>query len=484
MQRRRLDLIRSRLSRVPGRKVPPATPRVTRKRRVPRREIEARRQRMLRIGVGIAAAAIVAVLGGAVLYENVIKPNQSLASVGSHTITRQEYWKSRAYDLYEQAQQYQQLAQFVPPEQQGQYLGLAQQSLELLPKVWGSTDVDPTSLQKMIDNQTYMQGLPSLGLSLTPEEIETFALNRFAPPDAPLIGDTPTPTLTAERADMATSTAAAGLATPVSPVVASPSAATPAASTPVATPIAGLAATPVEATLTVPATPGPAEARATAEAGFDQFGKDFFNLAHMSREDYEQLIAAPALARQKVQDALADSIGQSAPQVRAAHILVPTREAAEAARERVTTGGEDFGAVAREVSTDTSTAQNGGELGWFTRQEMVAPFADAAFSLQPGEISEPVQSEYGWHIIHVEDANPNRSLTDEQISRLKQASVDQWLSEQRAALHVSSTLPPSPTPGVEQFQPPAGAPTPPIATPVEALQGPAPVSQPSGTPVG
>ncbi len=215
MQRRRFDEIRNRLSRSQGRSVPPTTPRAARKRRVPRREIEARRQRMVRIGVGIAAALVVAALGGGILYENVIKPNQVLATVGSHSINRQEYWRVRANDLYEQAQQYQQLAQFVPPEQQGQYLGLAQQSLQLLPKVWGSTDVDPTTLQGIIDDQTYLQGLPSLGLSLTPEEVETFALNRFAPPDAPLIERSPTPTFTAERAEMATSTAAAGLATPL-----------------------------------------------------------------------------------------------------------------------------------------------------------------------------------------------------------------------------------------------------------------------------
>src|SRR3954453_15700512 len=149
MQRRPLDVIRSRLSRVPGRSVPPTPPRVTRKRRVPRREIEARRQRMVRIGVGIPAALIVAVLGCRILYENVIKPNQVLASVGSHSINRQEYWKVRANDLYEQAQQYQQIAQFVPPEQQGQFVGFAQQALLLLPKVWGSTHFNPTTLQEI-----------------------------------------------------------------------------------------------------------------------------------------------------------------------------------------------------------------------------------------------------------------------------------------------------------------------------------------------
>ncbi len=123
-------------------------------------------------------------------------------------------------------------------------------------------------------------------------------------------------------------------------------------------------------------------------------------------------MAAPALARQKVGDALAATVGQSAPQVRAAHILLPTREAAEAARARVTEGGEDFATVARELSTDESTAANGGELGWFTREEMVAPFAEAAFAMEPGAISEPVETEFGWHVIQVEERDPDRPLTD------------------------------------------------------------------------
>src|SRR5262245_27525110 len=121
MQRRRVDLIRARINRGLGRSSSRTPPRVTRKRRVPRREIEARRQRLVRAGVSVAAALTLTVLGGGVLYENVYKPNQALATVGSYTITRQEYWKSRANDLYEQGQQYQELAQFVPPEQQGQY---------------------------------------------------------------------------------------------------------------------------------------------------------------------------------------------------------------------------------------------------------------------------------------------------------------------------------------------------------------------------
>jgi peptidyl-prolyl cis-trans isomerase C len=83
----------------------------------------------------------------------------------------------------------------------------------------------------------------------------------------------------------------------------------------------------------------------------------------------------------------------------------------------VTGGGEDFAAVAREISTDVGTAPNGGDLGWFTREEMVAPFAEAAFALEPGTISEPIETEFGWHVIRVAESDPDRPLTDLQINQ-------------------------------------------------------------------
>jgi hypothetical protein len=437
---------------------------------------------MVRWGVAAAGLLALIVLGGGLIYEYVVKPNQTLATVGAVSISRQDYWKSRAIDLYEQALQFQDFAQFVGPDQQGQYLALAEQSLAQLPAVWGSTDVDPASLEKMIDGQIFLQGMDDLGLEMSEDEIRTFALNRFSPPGAPLIAPSPTATLTAERAAMATSTAAALFATPLaSPVAATPVSTTPVAGAPgTASPIPGTpAATPLEGAPTAPAaTPNPQEARATAEAGFAQFADQVFPVAHLSQEEYERLVAAPALARQKVSAALAATVGQSAPQVRAAHILLPTREEAEAARARVTEGGEDFATVARELSTDEGTAANGGALGWFTREEMVAPFAAAVFALEPGAISEPVETEFGWHVIQVAERDQERPLTDLQINRLQQAAEERWLEEQRAGLGVISTLPPTPTPFAPDFEPPVGAPPLPVPTPLPSPAS--PVATPGG----
>ena len=87
------------------------------------------------------------------------------------------------------------------------------------------------------------------------------------------------------------------------------------------------------------------------------------------------------------------------PEVHARHILVPTEEEAKAALARIK-AGEDFAKVATELSKDP--AGDGGDLGWFTKDRMVPEFAEAAFKLEPGQVSDPVKSQFGWHIIKVE----------------------------------------------------------------------------------
>lgn len=113
---------------------------------------------------------------------------------------------------------------------------------------------------------------------------------------------------------------------------------------------------------------------------------------------------------------LQEAFAEQAPgqRVRARHILLSypqdadeaamdsVRELAEELQERVT-GDGDFAALARQHSEDPGSARQGGDLGWFERGRMVQPFEDAAFSLQPGEVSDVVETPFGLHIIKVEE---------------------------------------------------------------------------------
>jgi peptidyl-prolyl cis-trans isomerase D len=114
------------------------------------------------------------------------------------------------------------------------------------------------------------------------------------------------------------------------------------------------------------------------------------------------------------------------PTVEARHILIRVApdaapEAAETAREKITDvlkltrDGKDFAELAKQYSED-STREQGGALGAFRKEAMIQPFADVAFGLKPGEISEPVRTRFGWHLIKVEKVNEGRTRGFEEVA--------------------------------------------------------------------
>ena len=101
-------------------------------------------------------------------------------------------------------------------------------------------------------------------------------------------------------------------------------------------------------------------------------------------------------------------------QVRARHILVETAEQAAAAQQRLA-AGEDFAAVAAAVSTDSASAARGGDLGWFGRGRMVPPFEEAAFGAEIGKVVGPVKSDFGYHLIQVQEKKAAGQQPFEQV---------------------------------------------------------------------
>lgn len=112
-------------------------------------------------------------------------------------------------------------------------------------------------------------------------------------------------------------------------------------------------------------------------------------------------------------------------EVRARHILVETEDEAKEILGKIQ-GGADFAEMAKESSTGPS-GPSGGDLGYFTRDQMVEPFSDAAFALQPGEVTtEPVQTQFGWHLIKVED---RRSKEQPSLDEMRDQFQDELTRE-------------------------------------------------------
>ncbi|NLB32165.1 MAG: hypothetical protein GX818_00140 [Tissierellia bacterium] len=99
-------------------------------------------------------------------------------------------------------------------------------------------------------------------------------------------------------------------------------------------------------------------------------------------------------------------------QIKASHILVDTEEESLKVIERINKG-EDFAELAKELSTDLGSGANGGDLDYFNYGKMVQPFSEAAFALEIGEVSEPVQSDFGYHIIKLTDRIVDNDMTVE-----------------------------------------------------------------------
>ncbi len=124
----------------------------------------------------------------------------------------------------------------------------------------------------------------------------------------------------------------------------------------------------------------------------------------------------------------------------ASHILVATEEEAVAIKTRID-AGEDFAAVATETSTDSSAA-NGGNLGWFGAGMMVAPFEAGVLALEPGAVSAPVQTDFGWHVIklnetRIKPAPALEEVRDELVAQVQQAAIQAKLAELTTAATIT-----------------------------------------------
>jgi peptidyl-prolyl cis-trans isomerase C len=155
-------------------------------------------------------------------------------------------------------------------------------------------------------------------------------------------------------------------------------------------------------------------------------------------------LAAEPIDEAALQAAYDEQFANVAPTLEysAAHILLPTAEEAQAVIEMVN-GGADFADVAREKSTGPS-GPRGGDLGWFADGQMVPEFQAAVAALEKGAVSEPVQTQFGWHVIKLNDTReklpPSLDDVREQLTaQVRDANIKAQLDELRAGADVQRT---------------------------------------------
>lgn len=170
-----------------------------------------------------------------------------------------------------------------------------------------------------------------------------------------------------------------------------------------------------------------AEDRKLAET--DDFRRKLANArSKLLMEALLQAEAKAAVTDEAMKKVYDEAIKQMADEeeVSARHILVETEDEAKNILADLKKGG-DFLAIAKEKSKDPGSKENGGDLGFFGKEQMVPEFAEAAFKLNKGQLSDPVKSQFGWHVIRVDD------IRDAEIPKLEELKpqIAQQLAQQK-----------------------------------------------------
>ena len=262
-------------------------------------------------------------------------------------------------------------------------------------------------------------------LSAKQQEIITLTPTITLTPEGTLT-DTPTPTITN------TSTPDPSTATPTPEVSLTPTLTLSPTPSETPSPTATLTSTPTQTftpgpTFTPSATPTPYTLEGFNKS-FSESMASYADVLNVSEADYRKLVEVELL-RKKVFDAITAEVKSVEEQVWARHILVADEQTAKDLRERIV-NGEDWATIAAEFSIDTSNKDQGGDLGWFGRSQMVAEFETAAFAVAPGQISKPIQTQFGWHLIQV-IGHEERPITADAFEQAKQTFFDSWLASAR-----------------------------------------------------
>jgi parvulin-like peptidyl-prolyl isomerase len=409
-----------------------------------RHEREEAIQRLLLLGVGAAGVVIVVILAVALIIDQVIRPAQTVATVGSETISVAQF---SARTRLERALLSEQINEGISlyagfglsRDQIVQQISNQQPYSGWLNELSVPDQLGNRVLNEMVDDALIRQVAAERGITVTDEEIQA-EINEFFgyDPNIGLVEPTPTPTLTPTRTPVVSPTPSpAPTATPL-PTATPTSEATEEAASALPTATSLPTVTPVPSP-TPTATPNPDERRQQFETRRSSFFSRVTSSAGVSEEALRDYFRMRVL-RQKVRDSVLEASGDvtTGMFVNARHILVATREEADRVIAALS-AGESFAALAQTLSTDTGSGALGGELGWAQPSRYVTEFANAVRDGAIGEIVGPVQTQFGFHIIQVL-GREDRPIEAAEAEQERDSRFVEWFSAYRAEQNASITI--------------------------------------------
>ncbi len=341
-----------------------------------RRRKEQELQRRITIGLGIVLAIVVLILAAGAINEYVIKPNRPVAIVNGEKISQDAFRRRLRFEqdnLVARIDQYLQFGEQFANGGPNPFLSSIQPMVNDLAS---PENFSLTVLDRMVEEKVIAQLASQYDATVTPEEVQAEIERQFG-------------------YDREAEQAAASAGEPV--------------------------------TNTTTITEDEFQQR------YNEYVQGLIEKGSLTEEEFRGLFEA-YLMRNKLEENAPLTFDATDEAVKVRYILIKPepevplvkREAdalkkIQDARQRIVEGGEDFAEVAKEVSEDPGSAPNGGDLGCFGKGQMVPEFEQAAFSLEKGEVSQPVKTDFGFHIIQVYDTKPDE---DQVCARHILARVD------------------------------------------------------------
>ncbi len=413
------------------------SPKIVTQKHIARKEREEKQIKTALVVTGVVIGLAILLLGYVLVENFIVQPNKVVARVGDAEIKAGDFESNVTYsrlNMISTASNYAYYAQlFGDSGSQFKSAGI-----ELVSQLNDTELIGENVLNQMIDDQLIREEAAKRGLSVSDKELQEAIQTSFGfypmgtqtPTVTPTVVYTPTwsseqfalikPTETATPAPTSTATPEGWEptqeATAISETEVAPESTTPTVE-PTATEIPTITPTPTVYTTKL-------------------YGKELGNYLDevknlgISRKQIEDIFRTNLLRTKLLEDLTKDMVPQEE-QVWVRHILVESQEVAAEVIEKMKNGG-DWTALAAEYSTDTSNKDNGGDLGWIGKNDsFIQEFKDAAFALnEVGEISEPVQTTFGWHVIQLVTKATN-NINDTKFQDNKQSFFVNWLLDLR-----------------------------------------------------